>query len=64
VNKKVEFRDDTGLVGAVYVTDELVADTAIQSLVDAWTRMRRTPAEFVKYYDGWSNGYLTSRVAG
>lgn len=51
-------------VGSVTVTDadELEPDLLLRSVTQSWQDKGRSPAEFAKHYDGWSNGYMTART--
>lgn len=55
----VTFVDLRGItLGQVHVEgDQLAADPLMQSVVDSWSTSGRPGAEFVDFYDGWSNGY-------
>lgn len=62
----VEFVDRGGNpVGSVTVTKggELFADPWLESVVDTWAAKGRPAAEFAAFYNGWSNGHVSGRVA-
>lgn len=63
----VEFSDTEGnQVGTITVTDtgDLSADPWLESVAASWRAQGRSGAEFVKHYDGWSNGQVIARIRG
>jgi hypothetical protein len=58
----IEFYDDGGVLGTVRVDGgELVADPVVEGYVKSWRRRGGTVGDFEKFYDGWSNGYVSAR---
>jgi hypothetical protein len=62
VNWKLEFFDvnQGETIGTVtYDGSALITEGPVSGLVDG-----RSPDEVLAFYDGWSNGYVSSRLAG